>query len=219
MATRLVATLACITSMLAVGMCLPDVAGPAIAEETTSGYEADATEATRLYKQGRYEEAAAIFVKLSVDYPDMLVFERNLGACYYYLRKPEPAISNLRSYLGKKKEIEPEDKARIDGWIAEMEEVQKEMEEVQKQHAAAEAARAAQAAVQVSGPLDVGTVATAMPVADTTPVATRPLYTRWWFWTAVGALTAGSVTAFLLASQPAARSRCPGGGIPCDSIQ
>ncbi len=81
---------------------------------------ADAKKATQLYKQGNYEEAATIFLQLSVDNPGMPVFVRNLGACYYYLRRPDPALSNLREYLHKKKDIEPDDRAEVEGWIAEM---------------------------------------------------------------------------------------------------
>jgi len=42
----------------------------------------------------------------------MPVFVRNLGACYYYLRRPDPAMSNLREYLHKKKDIAPDDRPR-----------------------------------------------------------------------------------------------------------
>jgi hypothetical protein len=84
---------------------------------------ADAKKATQLYKQGDYEAATAIFAQLSIDNPDMPVFVRNLGACYYYLRRPEPAMSNLREYLHKKKDISPEDRAEVDGWIAEMDQL------------------------------------------------------------------------------------------------
>jgi hypothetical protein len=83
--------------------------------------EAQAKEALTLYKQGLYEEAAKIFARLSVEYPEMPVFERNLGACFYYLRKPEPAISNLRNYLLRKQDIAPDDKQVVERWIAEME--------------------------------------------------------------------------------------------------
>jgi hypothetical protein len=41
--------------------------------------EADAKEATRLYKEGNYEDAAKLFARLTVDYPDMPIFERSLG--------------------------------------------------------------------------------------------------------------------------------------------
>lgn len=86
---------------------------------------AEAKKATQLYKQGSYEDAAALFLQLSVDNPGMPVFVRNLGACYYYLRRPEPALSNLREYLHKKKDIEPQDRQEVEKWIAEMEEVRR----------------------------------------------------------------------------------------------
>ena len=85
--------------------------------------EAEARKALRLYKQGSYEDAALLFAKLSVDYPTMPIFERNVGACFYYLKKPEPALSNLRNYLNHKKDIAPDDKAVVDRWIAEMEQL------------------------------------------------------------------------------------------------
>ena len=84
---------------------------------------AAAKKATQLYKQGNYEEAAKIFLRLSVDNPDMPVFVRDLGACYYYLRRPEPALSNLREYLHKKKDITPDDSAEVERWIAEMDQL------------------------------------------------------------------------------------------------
>jgi hypothetical protein len=88
--------------------------------------EAEAKAALWLYKQGRYEEAAAEFAKLSVDYPHMPIFERNVGACFYYLKRPEPALSNLRNYLNHKKDIASDDKAVVDKWIAEMEALRKQ---------------------------------------------------------------------------------------------
>jgi hypothetical protein len=78
-------------------------------------------EAKRLYKSGRYEQAAEIFSHLSAAHPDFPVFARNAGACYYYLQRPEPALSNLRDYLLSQKRITPEDRTEVDGWISEME--------------------------------------------------------------------------------------------------
>jgi hypothetical protein len=83
--------------------------------------KADAKEAMRFYKAGDYDDAAKIFLKLSIAYPDMLVFVRNLGACYYYMRRFEPALSNLRDYVHRKKDIAPDDRAEVEGWIGEME--------------------------------------------------------------------------------------------------
>jgi hypothetical protein len=117
--------------MVALGVASGDFPGlrrAALAQEAEldATGEAQAKEALRLYKQGLYDDAAKIFAKLSVDYPDMLIFERNLGACFYYLRKPGPAISNLRHYLSRKKDIAPDDKAVVERWIAEMERVREQ---------------------------------------------------------------------------------------------
>jgi hypothetical protein len=120
MARRIVLFLV-ITTLAAVGANMPQFRQTALAAGLDQKGKADAKEATRLFKQGQYEEAAQIFARLSVDYPDMEIFERNLGACFYYLGKPEPALSNLRRYLGRRKDIAPDDKAVVDRWIDEME--------------------------------------------------------------------------------------------------
>ena len=100
---------------------LPPAISTARAGELDRKGKADAKEAMRLYKEGNYEDAAKVFSRLSIAYPEMLVFVRNLGACYYYLRRWEPAISNLRDYEHRKKDIAPDDRAEIAGWISEME--------------------------------------------------------------------------------------------------
>jgi hypothetical protein len=110
-----------ITTLAVAGVNLPQFDRTALAAGLDQKGRAEAKQATRLYKQGQYEEAAQIFARLSVDYPDMEIFERNLGACFYYLHRPEPALSNLRRYLGRKKNIAPDDKAVVDRWIDEME--------------------------------------------------------------------------------------------------
>lgn len=105
---------------LVCAVALPS-ATPARAAELDKKGKADAKEAMRFYKEGNYEDAAKVFARLSVNYPDTLVFVRNLGACYYHLRRWEPAISNLRDYEHRKKDIADDDRAEISGWIGEME--------------------------------------------------------------------------------------------------
>jgi tetratricopeptide (TPR) repeat protein len=100
---------------------LPLAARSASAGELDRKDNVAGNEALGLYKEGRYEEAAKIFVKLSIAHPDMFVFVRNIGACYYYLRRIDPALSNLREYLVRKKNITAEDRAEVEGWINELE--------------------------------------------------------------------------------------------------
>ena len=144
-------------SLAAFAASLPLAVTPALAAEMDKNAKADAKTAMRLYKEGNYEDAAKIFVKLSVAYPDMLVFVRNLGACYYYLRRYEPALSNLRDYEHRKKDIAPDDRAEIAGWIG-------EMERMRDQAAAASSASLA----PVAAPVPV-----AIPVASA-PISASP---------------------------------------------
>jgi tetratricopeptide (TPR) repeat protein len=161
--------------------------------------EADAKEATRLYKEGNYEDAAKLFARLTVDYPDLPIFERSLGACFYYLRKPEPALSNLRNYLNHRKDIPEDDKAVVDRWIEEMEKV-----------------RAQNTATPAPVPVPLPVAATPEPATAPVPAPSLdlaaqqppapsespPIYKTWWFWTGVGAVVvAGTVTAIVLANR------------------
>ena len=102
---------------------MPPCEGSALAAGLTAKETAKAKQAKQLYKEGQYESAAKIFSSLSRDHSDMPVFTRNLGACYYYLGRPEPALSNLREYLQSEKDISPEDRKEVEGWMAEMEKV------------------------------------------------------------------------------------------------
>ena len=95
--------------------------GRAVAATVTAKDSIKVKQARQLYKEGLYEDAAKIFSGLSVEYPDKLAFTRNLGACYYHLRRPEPAISNLREYLDRGGDITKEDRGEVEGWISEME--------------------------------------------------------------------------------------------------
>jgi len=110
-----------VVALSAVASNLPRLESAALAAGLDPKGEATAKEASGLYRQGLYEDAAKLFAKLVVDYPDMVIFERSLGACFYYLHKPEPALSNLRNYLVHRRDIPADDKAVVDRWIDEME--------------------------------------------------------------------------------------------------
>ena len=108
--------------IVAVGTSLPPLQPTVLAAGLDANSKATLKEATRLYKQGQYEEAAKLLTELAVDHPEMTNLQRNLGACYYYMRRPEPALSNLRDYLAhKKNDITADDKQEVERWIDEME--------------------------------------------------------------------------------------------------
>jgi hypothetical protein len=206
-----------ITTLSVVGADLPLVGQAALAAGLDQKGEADAKEATRLFKQGRYEEAAPIYAKLSVDYPDMDVFERNLGACFYHLRKPEPALSNLRHYLGRKKNIGAEDKATVERWIDEMEKLRTQNEAAGVSPVTQPSLTGAEppAQTKLAEPVGPGSASKSNDTENkppgldlsaksesSSPTETgSPFYKTWWFWTGVGVVVAaGVVTAVALSS-------------------
>jgi tetratricopeptide (TPR) repeat protein len=166
--------------MVAIGsalcLSLPTYEGRALAAGLTAKDTAKAKEARQLYKAGEYEAAAKIFLGLTGEYPDMLVLTRNLGACYYYLHRPEPALSNLREYLQREQNLTPEDRREVETWIAEMEKLRSEMAATKTPSAVVPAPPPPEpAAVQHSPPpppaLSNGPAATHLP----TPPAIEPL--------------------------------------------
>jgi thioredoxin-like negative regulator of GroEL len=78
--------------IVALGTSLPQLQPTALAAGLDAKDKATLKEATRLYKQGQYEEAAKLLTELAVDHAEMTNLQRNLGACYYYMRRPEPAL-------------------------------------------------------------------------------------------------------------------------------
>ena len=83
----------------------------------------DLRQAKTFYKSGSYQEAADIFARLSAAHPDIPTFGRNAGAAYYYLKKPDPALSNLREYLRVQKNLTDDDRQEVQRWISEMEQL------------------------------------------------------------------------------------------------
>lgn len=171
------------------GGAIPHGLPAAWAGELDCNDKADAKAALRFYKEGNYEDAAKVFARLSVAHPDMLVFVRDLGACYYYLRRWEPALSNLRDYEHRKRDISPDDQAEIEGWIG-------EMERLRDTQAAAALAPAAPGA---PAPQAAATEAAVGPVPSLAPPSTT-------------AAAAASATAAASGSAPSAPGQPPAPG-------
>jgi hypothetical protein len=198
------------------------VSGRSLADGLDAQGEVQAKEATRLFNLGQYEEAAPIYAKLAVDYPDMVVFLRNLGACNYYLNRPEPALSSLRRYLKQRTDIKPEDKSTVDRWIDEMEKLRAARLRPEEPKTTAPVPEAASLPVL---PVAASAPPPAAPAAQPAGVdlqagpaqvdeARRPFYKTWWFWTGAAAVTAGAVTTAILLSRGSS-SACDGKGPNC----
>jgi tetratricopeptide (TPR) repeat protein len=145
--------------------------------------------ARELFAAQRYQDALDLYVKLYAEklHPNYL---RNIGRCYQNLGDPEKAIGSFREYLRKAKNLPGEERAEIEGYIKEMEDLKRQRETpppppppkedpAPRLHSIAEPPPPHQIISQPPPP----------PVEESAPV-----YKRWWFWTAVGvAVVAGTV--------------------------
>ena len=144
-------------------------------------------EAREAFAAGSYKEALDIYTKLYAEklHPTYL---RNIGRCYQNLHESDRAISSFREYLRKSKDMPTDERAEVEGYI-------KEMEDLQKQNA--EAAKPAPQPLPVAAP-PVPPVAQPQPVAYVEQPAPAPepapFYKRAWFWGVVaGVVVAGTV--------------------------
>jgi tetratricopeptide (TPR) repeat protein len=167
--------------------------GPGRAIAEVDSREMQAREA---FGAGRYQEALDGFVKLYAErlHPNYL---RNIGRCYQNLGDPDKAISSFREYLRKAKGVHADERAEIEGYI-------KEMEDLKKQREAAATAPPP----PVARPIEPLAQPVAMaPPRETPPSLTltqapaasippgqeaTPVYKTWWFWTIIGAVAVGA---------------------------
>jgi len=177
--------------------------------------------AREAFAAGNYRDALDIYTKL---YASQLhpTYLRNIARCYQNLNEPDRAISSFREYLRKAKDLSTEERGEVEGYI-------KEMEELQRRNQAAAAAAAAPA-VAVSQPLPAAAPPVAAPEARSIVVVERPapapepapaFYKRAWFWGLVGGVVIAGTVAGLWAGgvfSPDEKNNC-GKGITCGGIQ
>ena len=144
-----------------------------------------------------YKEALEIYARLYAEtlHPTYL---RNIARCYQNLGEPDKAISSFQEYLRKAKNLSREQRAEVEGYIA-------EMEQLKRSRAIAAAPAPAAPALP---PITSSPEKSPPPLLDSPAVVTKrapdsepgPVYTRWWFWATVAAVAAVGVTSVVLLS-------------------
>jgi hypothetical protein len=176
-------------------------------------------DARRAFAAGEWKQALQLFADL---YAETLhpVYLRNIGRCHQKLRDPERAIDAFRDYLAKSKQVSREERAEIDGYIAEMEALQESRRaERDRQGISASKPEAAAAPplARTEAPVAPDLSPRPPPAGPSlqltdpaTAGAEPPVYRRWWFWAGIGALVVGGVVAAIVLNSSAG-DRCPAG--------
>jgi tetratricopeptide (TPR) repeat protein len=151
--------------------------------------ESDARElrARELFGRGEYGKALDLYGKLYAEtlHPTYL---RNIGRCYQNLGEADKAISSFREYLRKLPASDRQQRAEIEGFIH-------EMEELKRQRASAPTSATAPPP-DVQGPARAAAGPPPAPVFASAPAPQprpAPFYGRWWFWTGAAVLAAVGV--------------------------
>jgi len=213
-------------------------AGTAHAERAADHEDQKAVQA---FAAGRYDEALELYAALYSNSFNP-IYLRNIGRCYQKLKQPDKAIDKFRDYLEKAKKLTPDEKAQINGYIKEMEALRDEQAGKQQATPAVVAPVAPVQPIQPAQPEVPPPGYTAQPagaypasgapaayppgadqqqpsgalVAQPTqpqPDSSGPVYTKWWFWTIIGAVVVGGVVTAVVLSSGTSKPPCPLGVI------
>jgi hypothetical protein len=187
------------------GMLLP-AAPTEAAHKRTDKREIEARQA---FAAGEYQKALDLYAELYADkvHPTYL---RNIGRCYQNLRQPEKAINAFRDYLRQAKRLTAAERDEVEGYISEMEELQRQQDAAAS---SAEAPPTPPPAVPTAPPVapdgHAGTdVVQVNPPPPAAPPPT-PFYKKAWFWSVVGVAVVGGLVGGLYAGGAFSRSSIP----------
>ena len=189
--------------------------------------------AREAFAAGRYDEALETFAKL---YAETLnpIYLRNIGRCQQKLKQPDKAIDAFHDYLAKGgKKISADERAEINGYIKEMETLRDEQAAKQQatppvvpvqpiQPAQPEGPppgytaqpAAAYPGTQVAPAYAPGpaqqqpSAALVAQPAQPQPESSGPIYSKWWFWTIIGAVVIGGVVTAVALSSGTSKPPC-----------
>jgi tetratricopeptide (TPR) repeat protein len=168
-----------------------------------SGTQDDELKARKLFGAGNFKGALDIYTDLYARKPHP-TYMRNIGRCYQNLGEPERAITAFREYLRTSKDLTPQARTEVEGFI-------KEMEDLERSRAPAPPAPAAAippppAPRLEAPPPPAGASAPSSGESPLTLKSAPPaegsgsILGRWWFWTAAGVVAAAVVTGVVIAS-------------------
>ena len=156
---------------------------------------------TRAYNLGEYAQAIAAY-KEAYRLVGNAFFLLNIAQAYRLSNDPRNARQFYKSFLNAKPDAA--NRAEIERRIVEMEEALAKTPEPSSAPDAGVPAASPDAGVRVPTPEEVARLAQPSPTPAPTPVQdapSRPIYKKWWFWTGLVVVAAGTAATILLLSE------------------
>jgi hypothetical protein len=177
------------------------IAGSARADQTQD----DELKARKLFGAGNFKGALDIYTDLYARKPHP-TYTRNIGRCYQNLGEPERAITAFREYLRTSRDLTPEARTEVEGYIREMEDLERSRAPAPPAPAAAIPPASLPPPRLEAPPPSASASARSSGESPLTLQSPPPaegsgsILGHWWFWTAAGVVAAGVVVGIVIAS-------------------
>lgn len=158
-------------------VCALALAGGARAAHGQDAQEAREVEAKKACLARHTDRGIELLAELYAETNDP-TYIYNQARCFQQGGKAQEALVSFREYLRKARDLPADEKAQVQGYIAELEAQSKQAPPAPAPELAARPPGGGQTIDLVSRPADESSA--------------PPIYRRWWFWTGVGALLAGA---------------------------
>ncbi len=176
-------------------------AAPAAAQAPAGGdaraqAQAHLSRGNDLFTSDKFDDALAEFQAAFAAFPSPKL-HFNIGQCQRALGHLSEALAEFRRFLDEARDVPPDLRREAERYISELK--------------AAEDSPLPATATTTTAPLPVPAVSLAAPAppplippasTPAEPDAPRPIYKRWWFWTAVGVAAAGAAVGVVLLTRP-----------------
>lgn len=168
--------------------------------------------ARRAFVSGDFKAALALYEELYAEtlHPTYL---RNIGRCHQKLGNHARGIEFLQQYLKKGKNVDQQERAEVEGYVAEMEKARAESARAEAPNPtpATEPPKKA-APASTPSPPDLSPKPAEPPagaIGRPAPADEPPVWKRGWFWGVAAVVVGGAVTAVLLAGRGSSKAPCP----------
>ena len=171
-------------ALLACALALTAGAGAAHAEDP---YHAREVEAKKACLARHTDRGIELLAELYAETNDP-TYIYNQARCFQQGGKPQEALVSFREYLRKARDLPADEKAQVQGYITELEAQTRQGSPAPAPDLAAHPSSSSSSSSGDQQSVDL----TARPADESSGA---PVYKKWWFWTGVGVLLAGTAVA------------------------
>ncbi len=192
-------------AVVALALSVASFPATAFAEDDAPAAKMHYEAGVRHFDLSEYEPALTEFKEAYRNKPDP-VFLYNIAQCHRKLGHADEAITFYQSYL--RRAPDAKNREEVEKRISELEAI-RDAESASIASSSATKLQPSPVSPEAQQKVAAQTAATSVSAAgvdvsaqdETAPETSGPIYRRWWFWTAVGAVAAGTATVVIIMAE------------------